>query len=952
MKGSKYENDMLVSAEHLNYTEDTKSDAITERMKSSINPGIDWGLGINQINSNTIEVQEGVGYTKSGNRIYVENTNKPQLSFSAPGDANKTYFIILRYKTEPILGTEAPKYGGGYTAPIKQKDSFQIEKSETYPSNISGLENTICIGLVRLDSNAFIVEIIGLESFTLGISIEQPIYSPNAISGIWITAINFPNLPENGSLSRIKLDYDVNSGYSISWKKETGGSYGTPVNITGSGLYIINDSNTNYNITVYVVMELLPNSGFPLEKDLQVFKVYDRITRKRSQFFSPEDRLHRDLVGSQILHDKNPHGIGLNDLGGFKDILSEVISHRSGLHTNGLVGPEPIVRNQLMPSLINTPQEALRIADLNDVNSYVVIDGEKIINVPQTDIVFGNVPGDNYTYLIEVGLTKKKTLIQSQRFKYYKDNNNFNSIFILDTSDDIPVGTSGVLYYTMADGIALDLQGTGNFRFVKLTSGVPKRFYLLDTGTNYWMDCYYNGGVLPNNATSTPVVFLNDSLMKDKDVFSITNILWRGNDGSLFYNDLNQKIVDKRRFGTIGIENIGSDLLERLTFLRDLRFAETRSDGVIVGFGYLSGQGTGTLNLEGGQCYINGRKVKKEQKTSITGFGNNKTYIIYIDEDGNIDKKENVAEVSATGKRVLPLIRITTNSAGQISSWTDIRKGVGLISDLPLRQEGVPIDVPPIRNLVTVSNVVGEDKCQAKWGDKDVDKGFGRIILGQYTVYLTKNLRWDGTQWYKDVENHTATAIMFRVDSTTDDDEFVKFYRVPATVSSPFDLQQYRTIMFYTPKTNGAANIRFGKDWNGNNITDVYLYNPFTGGLVNLYLWDLVANSVYVSSYIQDQDGNKLARWKIVYLGAATFNSIGDKVKFSVHSYITGGFDVIIPFVQASLAVSGVAMFQTFFRNAGGANEEVAFQRISDLWGGTESSNVSANLYVLLLEFY
>ncbi len=752
MKKSKYFDDMLVSESQLNYTEQTKEEAILERMQSGIQPGIFVGLNISQITNTQIKVNPGIGFTASGERIEVKSGEEPTMNFT-PADANKTYFIILRYQEADIPGSEAPLFGGGYSSSTQRRDFFVIEKNETYPTGVINPEKTIPVGIVSLDASGQIINIINLENLTSKFSIDQPL----SVTGVFINSLSgLSSIPENGLKSNLK--FEISGGVRrLSWKADVNASYGPAVDITQNGLYNIY-SGAPYSsvyIIVYVDVVSLPTTN--LDEDLFIFDLYDRLTKRFPRFFSYTDKLHRLMLGSGMPNEKNPHGLTIEDIGGIQRIVDEMVKHRDLHHANGIVSP---TRNALQVGIQNPSSPPIINIAAPAQNEFYYVDGVQRQVINNTTLQIDTT--DNPPYLNSEGQLAE---IYVDKFGDIK----MNVIAVSRSGNPVPI--NGIDLVDVDDGWD---NGPGNQRLEFAINANLKQIRLTYTGINgAWTtitaDGYYEV-ISPINAKKI-TVYVQPNLL-------VTNAVWdwqalprvNKEESLILANVWTKKvsgvptiiqIYDKRLFGTISKDELRDDVFEFSKSFHNRLIQEIRGNGVIYGLGIFQASPT-TISREAGVCLVGGKRF--ELARADYNIPSDGTWYVYIDQNGNTIISQlgpglpNNARTPALD--FVQLARVT-RSGGNITSIVDVREGVGLISHRERAQWGLPFKMPVSLTLIDASQILGEDKCQAKWGDGV--NGYFRIICvrsagatGRTIWYFTQNLRWDGTNWYKDVPHRAS----------------------------------------------------------------------------------------------------------------------------------------------------------------------------------------------------
>lgn len=757
MNRSVFTNGVEGSADDLQFDSNTKAEEILKRTRDIAQVGIVTGLAVtvNAVDDTKIDIAAGGGYcgssfvtTKDSTEYgeYISLSTGQTLSAPAGGWLVGTvYYVNLVYAE--TLGIPKPNEDG-VTADDTQATvtpTLEIITQATYAALTDAQKQGRLRLAVITPSSAGIVANTDIEK-PLSVKDVKDASQPVNITGVTIVEVSGDSTIGVGSLS---FTY---SGTTLQWKNPGDSAYGAAVNIGVGGTFNVFANDGIKFIEVSVVSGILPVAN---ETDnITITSLYF----KDVDIATADDRLHRSYIGSGTPTAKNPHGLALTDISGSE--ASQIQEHREVQHKNGI---ESSNANSLKASInyVVPTNDTLTILGLG-ISEFAYVYGQEITGLAAGLMVFSDLTDATNLDLVEVYLTDQGTFAKSVRAAYNpKFDGTQRDIFIVDVDESR--SASGTLAFTSASpnmltwdgGVAVAIANSGKYRLYA-ADGVG------------WVDVYVNTSNLPTVTGSETVTFPNAHI-SESIYLQICNVLYYPSTGHLIGQTgaSDTSPVDKRIYGTMATVDLRDDILEYdkafSKTLRDRKLLETRSNGVARGFACTITIGATTVTVGGGVCYINGKRIEKKSVV-LSGFSTNGTYDVYIDEYGNITSAAD--PVTWIGGAQFLLVEQVVVTSSVISAYQDMREGVGLGSDSNvLESTGLRVDMPANRVDIDAGVVVGQDRCQSRWGDGV--SGYSRIIQQGSMVYLTKNARWDGTAWHLDVSTLTGVMVSYAVGANS-----------------------------------------------------------------------------------------------------------------------------------------------------------------------------------------
>lgn len=381
MQRTEYFNQTRPSSTQLNWTEDSRTTALTRRLRSAAQMGVVSGfqVTVNGADNTKIDIAGGEGYTGG---MYLINTFEGEGS----GERISTY-VDTPTGTADIVTAATQLSLADYTDGVANYVSLVFSEVDSYPLEERSYPFTSHNTVV---TESFTTSVLSatdwgnLTSTELNNRILVAIVTANGV-GVPLTSNSIeqvvqpktmPTATQPGTLSGVLItgvaDTTPLGTATLRWASSTnrlyytapGDSEGTGITITNSGTYTIYSYTTTYWLTLNVNYGSLSGEGDTSE-DITIQSLYGRTI----PLFSGVDQLHRDMVGSGHPSVTNPHGLTLDDIGG------GTYDHADLFHVNGISKDAESDQLQCTAYTTGVYEDNVLITNLGGFANSFLIDG-------------------------------------------------------------------------------------------------------------------------------------------------------------------------------------------------------------------------------------------------------------------------------------------------------------------------------------------------------------------------------------------------------------------------------------------------------------------------------------------------------------------------------------------------------------------------------------------------
>lgn len=310
-------------------TEDSKIFHIKKRLVDSACDGIVSGfeVTISGVSTTNVDVAAGTGYTPNGEYIELL-TPQANVPLADPTDlaVNFVTATYIELSSQPEAHeTENRTENTVVTRSVRIQILSLLEYLSLPLTSEDQSEDTIdrTILLARVVGRGQGVPLIASsitspETFLDFVTIEQL----TVITGVNIVGLSDGTSTTLEANDQAQIQFNpTTNGFAY---KAPGDALGGFTGVVGDTVLTIASFNGTDTITLDVTANLLPpdvGAGI-ISEDLDVTKVYDQVIEDVSVAgvepevarFTPEDRLHRNRIGTGLPTQVNPHGISITDI--------------------------------------------------------------------------------------------------------------------------------------------------------------------------------------------------------------------------------------------------------------------------------------------------------------------------------------------------------------------------------------------------------------------------------------------------------------------------------------------------------------------------------------------------------------------------------------------------------------------------------------------------------------
>lgn len=332
MKRTEYFNDTMPGETQLNNTEDTKIEAILERMRSSSQMGIVSGfeITVNAGDATKIDISAGTGYTGgkyeqneysgdgSGERIHSVTAivTAQGLADYTNGENNYVTIVYAETSSDSLAERDFP-YTAHDTIYSESYSVSVLDETSWAALTASQLNNRILVGIVS--ANGAGVALTSADITQVVQPKEHPTVGsqPDTLTGVTVGV-----LADSTSIGTATIRF-VSATKQL-YYTAPGDAEGSAVTITSSGSYTLYSSTASLTVIVSVVFGSLPAG------DITDTFLVESLYGAEVPRFSAVDSVHRDFIGSGTPTPQNIHGISFDDIDG------GTLDHADRFHVNGI----------------------------------------------------------------------------------------------------------------------------------------------------------------------------------------------------------------------------------------------------------------------------------------------------------------------------------------------------------------------------------------------------------------------------------------------------------------------------------------------------------------------------------------------------------------------------------------------------------------------------------------
>lgn len=556
MKRSLFPDSVEVDHTALAYSESTKIDQILFRTLASNNTGVVAGLvvSVNGVDTTKLDVSLGSAIAPNGELSVSAGAQGLSLADNTSAVVN----VVCVDYTETEVGPEPSE--DGTTISNTRVDAAGVVVVRTlaqYTALTTAQKLNINIVARVTATGAAINPSLIVQSVAF-VSVLAP-SQPTLISGVSIKSINNSTPVGIGQLGFNASPPDASDPLvptpRFRWKGPGESTFGVYVNTPISGDYTL-VSTAGFAVTITVVAVSLP--VVDVVDNITVASLYAQTVDR----YTAEDFLHRQMVGSGTPSVNNPHGLTLSDLGGSQNQF--VDEHQNLEHSTAIRRGSD--ENLLLAAVVAVPGPSPDYITLQPpiAGDIYYISGKQISTLASTSITFLTSVTSTIS-LYDLVVDQAGGPLRALRASH-PASPNITGVAVIDMDEGQVAANINLVFDRTAQtlqwgaGPAQLLRGDGN--------------YILYSSSNKWVKVNVGVttdlgfGVVPASSgptfTDTIQVF---APVSRKTTLWLGSVVWDGA-GALGWHitsgDARQP-TDKREFGVSGLNEIGQDVLNKLS---------------------------------------------------------------------------------------------------------------------------------------------------------------------------------------------------------------------------------------------------------------------------------------------------------------------------------------------------------------------------------------------------
>lgn len=562
MERTEYFNNTKPGQHQLNNTEDSKIRAILRRARSNAQFGIQTGfrVTINSANSLLIDIGPGTGYTGgffpqenlrgddySGERISTvtdSTTGQTGYRTTATGLGLADYTLNTKNYVSLVYGESSSEALQERYFPFTAHNTII---AETFTSEVltetqwnalddDDKENRILVAIITAQGAGVALSLANVQQFIQPKTHPTVGNQPTNVTGVSIVGMAPGTLIGSGTL---RFEASTKKLYWTS----PGDAEGTGVTITDSSEQTLYSDDTSYYITVTIIYAGLPAAD--ASDTITVESLYGRNIPMSCSI----DQAHRDMIGTGIITENNPHGLSADDLtGGAYD-------HADLFHTNGI---SLDAESDQLACSSNAATDSVEIVNNGGYRNSFLVDG-----IPYQLITgyaagapgivpFDTTPttpsGSYLVYIDSAGEPQKVRLASYAPADAADLDVLFTAdLYIVDMHNEA-AGTGTIFWDSATRKLTYQSPGdagagVNGATVISNTHGYGY-YKLYGQNTNNWVLLYTTTGNLGVTANSSFTVNLNETDQPEESILKLCTVVW---------NDIGELLgtpIDTRRFNT------------------------------------------------------------------------------------------------------------------------------------------------------------------------------------------------------------------------------------------------------------------------------------------------------------------------------------------------------------------------------------------------------------------
>ena len=556
MQRTKYWNQTRPTDTQLNWTETSRVQSIDQRLRSSAQMGVKWGFAVtvNSVDNTKIDISRGEGYSGGLYQINEFETAGSAQRISTytetPSGTDDTGPAAIKQGladyTAGALNYVALVYGEVEAQPLGERSypftTRQTIVTETFTVSVLtavqwaalssvALNNMILVAIVTASGAGTALSSANIDQFV------QPKTLPSASQPQTIFGTTIVGIADVTPLGTGTLRWDP--AVSQMFWTAPGGTEGTGLSISDSGVYVLYSMNLNYTINVNVVWGSLSLVAADTSENITVQSLYGRAI----PMFSGVDQIHRDMVGSGQPSSTNPHALTLADIGG------GTLDHADLFHVNGISKDADATQLECQIDLVN---DRIQVTSLGGYTNSFLVDGVTLTAVVGSiysnfDTVPIPVSGQYLVYVDSAGAISRVQIgdyddLTSQEFA------NFANLDIWDMHNNV-AGTGEIEWDNATEAIRYKAQGDlafGDWVYVAndpVVAGNYGTYKVYSSDTDNWIILQFSGVIGASN-TETFTVVKDETTYADESTLKLCVVSWDAT------NEILTNLRDIRRFVT------------------------------------------------------------------------------------------------------------------------------------------------------------------------------------------------------------------------------------------------------------------------------------------------------------------------------------------------------------------------------------------------------------------
>lgn len=453
-----------------------------------------------------------------------------------------------------------------------------------------------------------------------------------------------------------------------------------------------------------------------------------------------------DGFGTGTVTLTNVHGLSPDDIGS----VDPTPEHQEFFHKTGIAGKSAANAWEVAVDSAPLPDRLTVTAPL--ATDRAIVNGATVKDTPAPSpnpILFGAETA-NFT-LFEIYLDSTNALLKSQRVQWSVPIGSVNvkGVYLVDVSEGHPTGAHNFDF----NFVNKTLAWSGGTPVDLMASTEPDGFIrIYDADEVQFIDVYVDvSEVYALLANKTDTVTVNATVNRDTFLLLAT-VPWSGlADGELGYGSWQTSglAYDKRTYGNLA----EGQLHETLKGLLQKIHRQGAGNGVFRGLEVTKDGGPPSLDIEwsGGEAWVDGRHYDIVGGTLVVGATN--PQYVYVDSTGTVVSNNTDPATVYPEIEFALLSRHTTNGVDDITATQDERVLLSQMQGLgeKLLRTAAAALVPRTKNRISIAATVTYTLMSEYRHPTGAQPPFRTYVSTSGNMTMTKNARWDGTNWNADI---------------------------------------------------------------------------------------------------------------------------------------------------------------------------------------------------------